>query len=1853
MRNLIIMSILILSAWISSVQAIDIQYQSTNSFNQSCEVEVDYTYYQGDIVSLSETFRSDNDEVLWQFYNQSNAWVQSTVFEYDPNQILSSSTYQQVSNWRPFGVSDNIIAFTNANNPHTFSNSIPDWINPNNPVAQIQFVLYRQAFPQTDDPWLQVNQDLTYRLESSPWFINWSGTRSSEWIWWPQSEIECANLYLERCGDWETQTWEWEVCDNWDFNGTWQPWSDGRICSSTCEVVEIPSECTDFNITPTVLSNWEVVVNYTCQWVGDNFVITQTSPDWSTQTRTTPISNTNGFQISSPGEYTYTCAVDWEINGCTQTYTIEPPAICNWISVEELSGPNWSTDLAYNCVWSWGEFEVDLFVDWSPQPSQTSSTSQWRFVNAVQPWESYQVICSVWGVSWPQCDSNGEVEPAEECSSVNVTQTELAWWTQISYACVWNSDTFSAMLKSDDETVLETNVWQSWTFQTLIDTSWVYRVECLIDWESTIPACLYDFTIDQPSECTSISVQQQDLWNWTTRLNYQCGWVWDSFRAEFQWNWWVINNTWQTWFFETDETWSFWIRCYVDDVTSADCQADIFIEEPAVCDSLSVVENTEWTQVSFLCQWTWWTYSVELRDSSWQLIESSNQASGVFDISWLWDGEYDVTCSVGWETSSSCQWVFTVDPNAECQDVIVSQNEVANGVQLSYECVGTWWPYSAMVSSTSWVIETMQWQTWTFNTIIDEAWAYRVKCLIDWVDAWCQEDVFIEPEPPVCGSLVITNTTSDGLPETISATCEWTGGDFETVLIRNGQQVPGSSRVWPQSEGSFSVTYTVTEEGNYNIQCYVWWVTSNQCIDHVTIEQPPEDIECTWLSVVVTDDGLPETIGYNCSFEWPWVSVELENTTWVIQTSDEPTGEFVVDEAWAYRVTCYVWDERVTSQECMEDILVEVPEEPDVCQGISTVVGDNSQFPVTVGYSCIWTWWPYSAMLVDTAWNSQTSQGQQWSFEVDQAWIYWIKCLIDGQPVWSQCQDDFLIESEPTNDICEDISVVIDNTSLPGVAWYSCIWPEDANWSAMLVDTTWNSQTSQGQQWSFQINTAWIYWIKCLIDGELAWSQCQDDFLIVWEPWSVCEDLTISTSSPWVWEAVTLTCTWEGDMFEIQVKWPDGSLSTVWTSDDEFSVQYTPTQEWTYKAFCLVDGETNLTCDHTCSTQAHELVSIYIQEFEWDALVPSWVYQATTTQLQLTQLQVEINTVYQVSYNEAIQYCENDCEVHFTVWEEVPSQQCDISLDPITRVVNANTHTVEVTCSTVWYENVGVKCFDDAIVSWNTATCAFEGRRTYPIFCTSNQAVINWCQTNVTLKNKTNWWSNFCGDGKVRTDKWEECDDGNNIKWDWCFQCKKESKWWWKVSSIDGYCGDGKINAWEECDAWSKNWKNSICDEQCTVKNIWVPRTEEETERLIKTWDAPKCAYVDPPSVQAKEILPIRREVEEATNSFTCDWIDDWWTVNPLTMECAFEWVAPSWKSVSFTRPCYTQELKEANWYGDFEAWLWYEISPKASMSYLDTSWFSFDEYWEYRIMLVWIEYDICIATETTITDSEWNVSVEVTTEVEKDQLSDQRICQMNVPVTTPYYLNKWSSLTSTSDDKVVLDRFKAVDWTVLTPLVESDLQLKLASTDQLDSVKKEADAIANTASRLVDWWMFWSSIWLKKIPQWNIYVTETDMTIIGSSVSITEPTTLIVKWDQTITIKWSLDANLFIVAPEWTIVFESIDCDIREVVSWVYIAKRVLWGWSLANDSLEKFDWCNDWWLTIKWMLIWVDKIGFMQLKQSRRSTLNTWFKWWKSITDKVFEWASLRIENDAIAWSNLPPLAASMLETVQVIRK
>ena len=146
----------------------------------------------------------------------------------------------------------------------------------------------------------------------------------------------------------------------------------------------------------------------------------------------------------------------------------------------------------------------------------------------------------------------------------------------------------------------------------------------------------------------------------------------------------------------------------------------------------------------------------------------------------------------------------------------------------------------------------------------------------------------------------------------------------------------------------------------------------------------------------------------------------------------------------------------------------------------------------------------------------------------------------------------------------------------------------------------------------------------------------------------------------------------------------------------------------------------------------------------------------------------------------------------------------------------------------------------------------------------------------------------------------------------------------------------------------------------------------------------------------------------------------------------------------------------------------------------------------------------------------------------------------------------------------------------------------------------------------------------------------------------------------KTITIKWSIENLNMMILTKWKIIFEDTNnCNpksqqTRQVVKWIFYS-------SLANNGIERanvkknntkynYQRCTEWWLTIKWVLIWN---WLKNMMENSRSNLNNWFE----TSDKkwtVMNWASVLIEYSPSVFtkSTMPPGAEDFTTALSIYK-
>ena len=127
----------------------------------------------------------------------------------------------------------------------------------------------------------------------------------------------------------------------------------------------------------------------------------------------------------------------------------------------------------------------------------------------------------------------------------------------------------------------------------------------------------------------------------------------------------------------------------------------------------------------------------------------------------------------------------------------------------------------------------------------------------------------------------------------------------------------------------------------------------------------------------------------------------------------------------------------------------------------------------------------------------------------------------------------------------------------------------------------------------------------------------------------------------------------------------------------------------------------------------------------------------------------------------------------------------------------------------------------------------------------------------------------------------------------------------------------------------------------------------------------------------------------------------------------------------------------------------------------------------------------------------------------------------------------------------------------------------------------------------------------------------------------------------------------------EWKIKFtDANSCKNRQTVKWIYYAAKWLTrGLVAKNNDIDNVDWCDEWWLTIKWVIIWEWLDNMME---KSRSNLNKWFDISYTNQDEhrkkvVMNWASVLIEYSPSIFtkSTMPPGAEEFTSALSVYKK
>ena len=527
-------------------------------------------------------------------------------------------------------------------------------------------------------------------------------------------------------------------------------------------------------------------------------------------------------------------------------------------------------------------------------------------------------------------------------------------------------------------------------------------------------------------------------------------------------------------------------------------------------------------------------------------------------------------------------------------------------------------------------------------------------------------------------------------------------------------------------------------------------------------------------------------------------------------------------------------------------------------------------------------------------------------------------------------------------------------------------------------------------------------------------------------------------------------------------------------------------------------------------------------------------------------------------------------------------------------------------------------------------------------------------------------------------------------------------------------CGNGIIEAWEDCDLASARWVSVIITDYLDA--AWTIRAGQFEWNYCKNckmitgnnfvYEPAECLYSDTPiSVMDEEIMPFwwrlwlkdsqvvgdngcyqdsayatREKSSSSTSSSLSPW-DKWTLLKKSSMYCTFSiynWTNKlQWDSAvtTFRLPCFEwqsaftslaiykyfrdhHQTNNLNWwasYATINMLLWWLQNNKKITTY-----------WEYKLVLEKVEYEYCDKTT-----GKW-----------KPGKRYWAVCEVDFAITKPYMMQVstfgvnpvWTNWASFLDDYYDMNWKKIIDSTDLKETINTDNTDYAVSSDakaQMNAFKEKYGKLAvninkNTVTSL---WLNQNEITsVSKVPNQSIYFIKWSWKLTLSQKNLnknkTSAYTLVVEW-MDVEIEWDVFIYAMIVT-DWKISFKDWwDSKYRcqewwQVVQWIFVALKWFETWpSLKNTSANE-ERCARWGLHVKWVLIWKN---IENLISNRRSQLNSWFNvdsvGWsaqKVRTErkkKIMEWAALLIEYSPELWKSLPPWADIFTESLEVYRK
>ena len=1805
------------------------QTVSTPYSGSQCAVTQNILVYKGKSLSLIDKFWWDS-QYLWIFDP-----VLTTVYYYN-NGVLGGNPW---FNW----VSTAKFAWTNQN------------------------VIVMQSDSQVNIVWNKSNRttlggQFTYRLYRKYGF-EWAGNATHTEVregWWSTTksvkfnpylnivnDYECQNIYVAYCGDGIVDNWSQnyytgdpsnfnsqhlngnEQCDLWAQNG--QPWS---TCSATCQNVAPPqATCDSLTVTP-IQWNAPLTVSYNCTATNATSYQVNLIQNWNTTTIWT--NPTGTYTITQPWYFQIQCVINWNITWpqCTQSVNVNQPQNIDLELIKKHS--DWTT--ANKVYQQWDTVWFQITVTNKGNTTATNFTvkdylpSHINFVSASNGWTH-----SNWTVTWTinslapnqsiTLYVTGTVASAS-CQAVNkaeVCDYEENWepqdpdsnpctmwpnWSpleddesQVSFTCQTQppQNIDLELIKKHSDWTTANKIYQQW------DTIW------------------FQITVTNKGNTTATNFTVKDyLPSHVTFVSASNGWTHNN---------WTV--TWNIPSLAPNQSMTLYVT---GTVNALSCQA---VNKAEVCD---YEENWE-PQDPDSNPCTMWP--------NWSPLEDDESQVSFTCAPWQPDPYIDLELDKQFIDGTDGQKTFYFGENIWFKIIVrnVGNTTATNFTVKDYFPVSAlqfisasdWWANSPNGTITWQVASLAPWQSRTFYftwKIISYERSKNKAEVCDYEENWEPQDPDSNPctmwpdgmpieddedlvmwdvienpnNNPTCNALTVTPIQWNA-PLTVNYNCTATNAtSYQVNLIQNWN----TTQIWTNPTGA----YTITQPWYFQIQCVINWnITWPQCTQSVNVGTWGGG---TWSTGNYIDleldkkfiDGTSNGKTFK-SWDTIWFQITVTNkgnttaTNFTVKDYLPSHVTFVsASNGWTHNNWTVTWNIPSLAPNQSMTLYVTGTVNALSCQAVNKAevcdYEENWEPQDPDSNPC--TMWP----------NSMPSEDDE--------------DMVDFICQWWPVTWDVL---------CYNLSVTPSNGTWSLTSTISCDW----SWWAYEIFVNGNLISNQNLL-NYTFSQPGTYTVLCKVWGETS-PTCNRTVTVNstggtgWTWWEVtppsCQSLTMTNNGN---NNYTFNCLGNNvSTYQINI-YKDGISSsnlvhTIWAQQGS----YTFTTQGHYVAQCVVNGNITYKLDIYNNKNIDNLTCAYKKRSDSSLCAVKPTLEP-----------------YKVNYIPVTEYPSVPTPIEYCTSQEQSSLSCsDHKLSNYGLVKDPNACKVDLDVSTwsTWWSIIDVGIIKSAdkylytpneYVTWtlrytNHSTIAVSNitiTDTIPAWLTYvdssntptsiNWQVITWAlgssvtlnpweSRTITFRTTFNPISNPNNSSYTQTYT-------NNVVISTPNDSNPNNNQSSAVVAIQynpqpfNYCGNRVVEVWEYCDEWPNGgtirngqYKGRVCTSTCKLTD---PNTD----------DVPKCADIDPPSINENEYLPYRWNIDldKVTTATTCNASNEGKIKEDFV--CQFKLYngrdGTSKPIKTWTADCDTNE-----WFDNKLMSFWttkFPSTPYGRSTLLIDKNITNGVYGEYKIELSKIVYQVC-------QNGSWVSSI-----------SDDRLCQYNFVVAKPYLIQKWASTTTLQDDSL-----KGYFWFGSNTKNWEDLlsgvtrSLRLSSFNPTENLSYLLSSFVDKYDKLARWW--WG-VTYKKVSGKNIYVYENSQTL--SDKDIAPNSTIIIKnWD--LKLEWTISDQAMYIVPNGTItIWWDANCSYYDTVAKPQIVNGILiagkWFNSdhYLNNDLTRSR-CSNGGLKVNGTMVWAN-IDYIINK--RRTVLDGWFEAGSMAkkTQHIIDWSSLSITPNVNLWNTLP---------------